>query len=181
MQRIKKIAVIVVCLLSMVGISVWLFLTTGGIGLVRLYQNYLSQDIPDKKYSGQDFTNRGPREMLHGYYAGAYGSGFYMWTFSGLKRFTHRQTTSVYYYLDSCGLIKQLEEGQDVKLVDGKSYIQETMYYDFDIWMSKMRRGNYVWVKRVGEGKDSQVIDKAWGNSNQYYPVETITTEQCEN
>ena len=119
--------------------------------------------------------------MLHGYYAGAYGSGFYMWTFSGLKRFTHRQTTSVYYYLDSCGLIKQLEEGQDVKLVDGKSYIQETMYYDFDIWMSKMRRGNYVWVKRVGEGKDSQVIDKAWGNSNQYYPVETITTEQCEN
>lgn len=54
-----------------VGGLVWGFLATGGIGLVRLYKNYLLQNLTEKKYSAQDFMDRGPREMLYGYYAGA--------------------------------------------------------------------------------------------------------------
>lgn len=71
------------------------FWNTGGKSLVGVYQNYLSQNIPDKQYSWKDFTDREPREMLHGYYAGSDSGGFYMWTLSGLKRFTHKQETSV--------------------------------------------------------------------------------------
>ncbi len=59
----------------------------GGESLVYTYNNYLSKDISDKIYSYQDFRDRDPREMLHGYYAGADAGGFYMWTLSGLNRF----------------------------------------------------------------------------------------------
>jgi hypothetical protein len=40
------------------------FLLHGGVGLVRLYRNYLSQDIADKKYTWRDFRNRGATEKL---------------------------------------------------------------------------------------------------------------------
>ncbi len=166
--------------LLLVGSLAWGFWSTGGSGLVRLYQNYLSQDIPDKKYSWSNFTDRGPREMLSGYYAGADGSGFYMWTFSGLKRFTGRPVTSVYYYLDTCGMIRQLEEGKGVKLADGRSPVQEAMYYDFNAWKSRMQKGDYVWVKRVGEGADKKIIDKVWGNGNKAFPLDKITARSCE-
>ena len=147
---------------------------------MRLYRDYLSQDIPDKQYSWYDFTDRGPREMLHGYYAGSDASGFYMWTYSGLKRFTHRQGTSVYYYLDTCGFIKMLEEGKGGSKVDGGYIAREEMYYDFDTWTTRMEKGDYVWVKRVGEGEDRKVIDKVWGNSNNAFPSDKITVQTCE-
>lgn len=163
--------------------GVWLFDYTGGVGLVRLYRNYLSQDIPDKKYSWQDFTDRGSREMLHGYYAGRDGNGFWMWTLSGLKRFEHQAGTSVYYYMDTCGIVRQLSEaverGESIAR-EGVRY-SETMTYSIDEWGEGVARGDYVWVKRVGEGAESKIIDKVWANSNQYYPVERLTKEQCAN
>ncbi len=63
----------------MAGLLAWEFWFIGGKSLVGVYQNYLSQDLPDKKYSWDNFKDRGPREMLSGYYAGADGksrSGF---------------------------------------------------------------------------------------------------------
>lgn len=180
MSRTKKIIIgVAIFIVILVGLM-WGFLNTGGIGLVRLYQNYLSQDIPDKKYSWSDFTDRGPREMLSGYYAGADGSGFYMWTYSGLKRFTGQPVTSVYYYLDTCGMIRELEAGRGVKLTDGRSPVQEAMYYEFDAWKARMQKGDYVWVKRVGEGDEKKIIDKVWGNSNKAFPLDKITLQQCE-
>lgn len=170
------VMVVVLILLSFV-CGFWF---TGGKSLVLLYQNYLSQDIPDKEYSFQDFTDRGPRGMLHGYYAGADSSGFYMWTLSGLKRFVHKQDMSVYYYVDPCGLIKQLEEGSKIKAVDRKNALREDMTFNLSDWTGMMERGDYVWVKRVGEGVDKKVIDKVWGSSNNTHPLNTITEESCE-
>lgn len=180
MERIKKITigVILVFLLLVVVLAILWYM--GGKSLVYLYQNYLTQDIPGKQYNNQDFTDRGPREMLHGYYGWADSSGFYMWTMSGLKRFVHRQDMSIYYYVDTCGLIKQLEEGSKEKSADGKNILEERMTFNLSDWTDMMKRGDYMWVKRVGEGKDKKVIDKALGNSNNTYPLTTITEQSCE-
>jgi hypothetical protein len=82
-----NILVGVVIALLLAGAMLIGFWVTGGKSLVWTYQNYFSKDIPDKIYSYQDFHDRGPRETLHGYYAGADAVGFYMWTLSGLKQF----------------------------------------------------------------------------------------------
>jgi hypothetical protein len=58
-MRFKRGVLIGVVLLSLITLLVVGFYYTGGVGLIRLYRNYLSQDIPDKKYSWQDFTERG--------------------------------------------------------------------------------------------------------------------------
>ncbi len=89
MSITKKVIIGVGVVILFIGGLAWGFWTTGGESLVKLYSNYLSQDIPDKKYGWDNFRDRGPREMLSGYYAGSDASGFYMWTYSGLKRFTH--------------------------------------------------------------------------------------------
>lgn len=156
---------------------------TGGIGLVRLYQNYLTQDVPDKKYSYADFTDRGPREMLHGYYAGRVGENIFLWTFSGLKHYKHQQGTSVYYYMDVCGIVRQLAQQRESggSMDETKKGIKypEMMTFDLKQWAGEARAGDYVWVKRVGEGAESKIIDKVWANSNQNYPLERVTEEQC--
>ncbi|KAA0268579.1 MAG: hypothetical protein EDM79_14725 [Chloroflexi bacterium] len=166
------------------GIATWLFVITGGIGLVRLYQNYLTQDVPDKKYSYADFTERGPREMLHGYYGGRVGDTIFIWTFSGLKHFRHQQGTSVYYYMDVCGIVRQLAQqkksGESMDEEKKGRLYDEMLTFELDQWAGQTQAGDYVWVKRVGEGAESKIIDKVWANSNQYYPVERVTEEQCK-
>jgi hypothetical protein len=86
-SKLTNILVSVAIVLLLVGGVFTGFWVTGGKSLVMAYQNYLTKDIPGKIYSYQNFQDRGPREMLHGYYAGADAVGFYMWTLSGLKRF----------------------------------------------------------------------------------------------
>lgn len=180
MGKIKKILIGLAVFFFILIVVVVGFWFTGGKSLVLAYKNYLSQDIPDKQYSWTDFTDRGPREMMHGYYAGADSSAFYMWTLSGLKRFAHKQDMSVYYYVDPCGLIKQLEDGSKPKAVDGQNNLEEKLSFDFEVWKTSMRTGDYVWVKRVGEGVDKKVIDKVWGSSNNTHPLNTITEQSCE-
>lgn len=181
----KRLSFVVV-LLVILGVLVWTFLAGGGIGLVRLYKNYLSQELPDKKYGWQDFTDRGPREMLHGYYAGSLGNSVFIWTYSGLKRFVHQGGTSAYHYLDTCKLIRRLEAGEIKNISpvpgEGENTITETTNFALEEWTKLAHRGDYVWVKRVGEdGLDRIVIDKLWGNSNQYFPLTQIKVEQCKN
>lgn len=179
MRGYRKVVIIVVMIGAVLGVGVWLFYYTGGMGLVRLYQNYLTQELPDKKLSWQDFTDRGPREMLHGYYAGGDSNGLWIWTLSGIMRYNHQQGTSVYHYIDTCSLVKSLEEKQD-KGSAQRVELQEETYFKIDTWRQRARRGDYMWVKRVGEGAESRMIDKVWANSNQHYPVEQMTREQCE-
>jgi hypothetical protein len=150
-SKITNILVSVAIVLLLIGAMLAGFWVTGGKSLFLVCQNYLSKDIPDKTYSYQDFRDRDPREMLHGYYAGADASGFYMWTLSGLKRFSYKPDMSVYQYIDTCGLIKQLEEGTRNKNESGQNRLDESVSFDFDKWASSMKRGDYVWVKRVRE------------------------------
>ncbi len=125
MEKTKKILIGLVVFISILISALAGFWFTGGKSLVLVYRNYLSQNIPDKQYSYKDFTDRGPREMMHGYYGWADANGFYMWTLSGLKRFVHKQDMSVYYYTDPCGLIKQLEAGTIEKPAEGGTAINE--------------------------------------------------------
>lgn len=162
-------------------IAVALFWLSGGGNLIQIYREYLSQDIPNKQLSFYDFTDRGPRDVLSGYYAGSDPNGFYMWTYSGLKRFVHKQQTSVYYYLDMCGTIRQMAEGIVVNKVDGKEIVQDEMSYSLETWTSRMKKGDYVRVKRVGEGDDSKIIDKVWANNVSRYPYGALTLAECDN
>lgn len=180
MKIYYKIIIFVLALLMLVAGLVSIFLITGGKSLVNIYKNYLSVDLAGKKYKMEDFTDRGPGVMLSGYYAGSDKSGIYMWTLSGLKRFSHKQNMSFYYYLDTCGLLKQLEDSEGKPKVDGQAYIEEVATSDFSKWKSSMKKGDYVWVLRVGDGTDSRVIDKVWGNSNNAFPLDKITVSTCE-
>jgi hypothetical protein len=62
-----KWGLIVLIILSVVVAGFWM---SGGHSLVNLYRNYLSQDMPDKKYSWNDFSERGAQEPTKGYYGG---------------------------------------------------------------------------------------------------------------
>lgn len=45
------------------------FVKTGGLGLSRVTWHYFLRDLPDKKYGLQDFTDRGAKEGISGFYA----------------------------------------------------------------------------------------------------------------
>lgn len=170
----RRILIWIFLTLLLVGAGVWGFLSTGGIGLVRLYQNYLSQDIPDKQYTWRDFTDRGPRERLSGYYAWGDSKGVYIWTLSGLKRFADRPGTSVYYYRDTCAVVRNLANGT------GEGTVDDVRFFDIKLWREQVNKGDYVWLVRVGGGVDRKVIDKIFANSKQTFPLDAITLRQCE-
>lgn len=174
------IASVIFIMVCVVGVA---FYYTGGEGLVNLYFNYLTQDIADKKYSYQDFRDRGPRETLSGYYAGTIGNNVFVWTLSGLKRFVHQEGTSVYYYMDVCGIVKRLAT---VRVTDGvqseelKSSQEPEQMFVLSAWRERVQRGDYVWVRRVGEGAENRIIDKISASSNQQYPLTQVREWQCK-
>lgn len=172
----KIILLVALVMLGVAGFFVW----SGGLAIVRLYREYLSQDIADKKYSYQDFTDRGPKEMLHGYYAGSMGESVYIWTLGGLRRFRHRQTTSVYYYSDVCGVIGRMVEAKAARKEADSLKSEPLMTFDLVQWRDMMRRGDYMWVKRVGEGEESRIIDKILAINNYHYPIRGITLTECK-
>lgn len=118
--------------------------------------------------------------MLHGYYAGSVGESVYVWTLGGLRRFRHRQTTSVYYYDDMCGAIERLSEAKVAGKEINSLQSEPLMTYDLPQWRGRMQRGDYVWVKRVGGGAEGKVIDKIWGSRNKYYPIRGMTLGECK-
>ncbi len=150
------------------------------MSLVQLYREYLTQDIPDKEYNWQDFTDRGGGERLHGYYAGSVGESVYVWTLGGLRRFRHQQITSVYYYMDVCGAIERLVEAKAVGREMSSLPSEPLMTFDLVQWRGAVRRGDYMWVKRVGEGAESKVIDKIWASNNYHYPYGGVTRTECQ-
>lgn len=154
------------------------FYFTGGAGLVRLYQNYLKVDLPDKKYSWRDFTDQGPETKLNGYYAGSIGNSVFIWTLSGLKRFTHEPQMSVYYYSDFCAAVRQLAENRaEGKGVD-RTELSQLTTFDLTEWREWMRAGYYVALTRVPDRP--YVVSQMYGSSNRDYPVANVRSERCE-
>ena len=65
----------------------YFFYSTGGMGLVRIVQNYIIVNIPDKKYSWNDFIDRGADYSISGFYSSSTNNSISIWTLSGLKTF----------------------------------------------------------------------------------------------
>ena len=168
---------LLVFVLVLVAAATGLFVGSGGLPLVNLYREYLSKDLPDKKFSFQDFTDRGPRIMMSGYYSGRVGDSVYIWTYSGLKRFSHQPGTSVYYAVNTCWVTQMAAEGG--KVSEGVK-VEPRMTYEMDEWEQGVRKGDYVWVTRVGEGTESKVIDKIWTIDSAHYPYQGLTRSVCQ-
>lgn len=174
------IGLLILIVVALVGIG---FYYSGGVGIIRLYRFYLSQDIPDKKYTWQDFADRGASEKLSGYYAGRVRDNIYIWTLSGLRRFGYKAGFSAYYYMDVCGIIRERarerERDPDAasKSDEGVRYTHET-YFDPTAFAERARPGDYVAVVRMSE--EPQIVSQLYGSSNQYYPLTQLRDEQCE-
>ncbi len=157
------------------------FWLSGGYSLVNLYRNYLSQDISEKKYSWQDFAERGGDNLSAGYYAGSIGEAVFIWTLSGLKRYQHRDGVSVYRYVDTCQKIRDFAAQQGTSSNTGE--IRETIFinpvFTLKEWLYSVRRGDYVSVRYIDEA-GIKIIDKIHSSSNQDYPIEQLRIEQCQ-
>lgn len=183
-MRAKWVVLIVIILLTLSVLLGVGFYYSGGVGLVRLYRNYLSQDIADKKYGWQDFTDRGATEKLSGYYAGLVGEKVYIWTLSGLKSFGYKAGHSVYYYVDVCGVIRQLAEEraknteENQKGEEKKIEKIETVSFSPVDWDLQAKRGDYVEVVRTEE--EPGLVSQMYGSSNIYFPLDRVRVEQCQ-
>lgn len=104
-------------------IVVVFFYLTGGRGLIRIIFNYLIPDLPDKKYSWEDFRYRGEQQRISGFYSFGDNVGFSLWTLSGLKRFIHNPGTSVYSFRDTCAVVKQLSTEDANCSINPKRYM----------------------------------------------------------
>lgn len=166
---------LVVATLSIAGYV--FFVKTGGMGLSRVTWYYFVRDLPDKKYSWQDFTDRGVSQGISGFYAFGNQDGFSMWTLSGLKTFTHVPGTSVYMHEDICAAVRELMENplaaatpvQAVKEITG----------DIGFWQSLIKQENLVTVTRL-KGKDyHNGIDKVWSYSGIYKELNKLERNSC--
>lgn len=180
-MRWKRGLLLSVVILSLLSVIIVVFYQTGGKSLINLYFNYLSQDISDKKYTWDDFTDRGAGQPISGYYAGTVGDNVWIWTLSGLQRYSHLDGTSVYHYFDVCEAVRNIASRDDVGDTLGEPVTLPTdPTFDISGWVAKANVGDYVALKWI-EQDGKRVIDKLQGTSNQYYPLERIRIEQCQN
>lgn len=157
------------------------FYQTGGLGLVNLYINYLSQDIPDKKFGWRDFTDRGEGELVSGYFAGSRGDTVYIWTLTGIKSYQNLQGVSVYHYADVCGAVLRLSSinPEEPATESSRPSLSPEAMFNLDLWLTDAKVGDYVSVKWMSRDGQKYIIDKLYGSSNQHYPIEQLRVEQC--
>lgn len=171
------LAVIVLIVTILVGGYVF-FIQTGGKGLSRVTWHYFLRDLPDKKYSWQDFTERGAKEGISGFYAYGNENGFSMWTLSGLKSFRHVSGTSIYQHEDICGAVRALQKDPQATDSGVKASKQVTGVIEF--WQSLIKPENLVTVPRLAEGERRNEIDKVWSYSGKYKILNKLDQESCK-
>ena len=151
-----------------------LFWSSGGAGILRLiYSNNLHL-IPNSDLVMQDFVDRDPRKILSGYFVFADKKWLYLWTLSGLKRFSHLDNVSFYSYVDVCGL---LDSGADPKKFNGSESI---FFTNLSEWAAMMKTGNLIGVLRVDNGRNREVIDRAINYNSKYLALTNLTSQQCK-
>ena len=153
------------------------FVKTGGLGLSRITWHYFFRDIPDKKYSWQDFTERGAKEGISGFYAYGNENGFSMWTLSGLKTFRHVSGTSIYQHEDICGAVRALQK--DPQATDSGVKASKQVTGDIEFWQSLIKPENLVTVLRLAEGERRNEIDKVWSYSGKYKELNKLDKDTC--
>ncbi|MCK6585437.1 MAG: hypothetical protein L6Q49_20240 [Anaerolineales bacterium] len=154
------------------------FVMTGGVGLSRVTRHYFFRDLPNKQYSWQDFTDRGAKEGISGFYAFGNQNGFSMWTLSGLKSFRHVAGTSIYQHEDVCAAVKRLSENPQATGSAMKADKQVTGSIEF--WQSLIKQENLVSVLRLAEGERRNEIDKVWSYSGRYKVLNKFDQGVCE-
>lgn len=153
------------------------FLNSGGWGLVRVVWYYLLRNIPDKRYHWQDFTDRGSGMGINGFYSGGDDTGFYLWTLSGRKRFSHRPGISVYQFNDVCAAVRQWGERREM----GKSAWTPTRVTGEIVeWQEWMKPAYLVGVTRLEDNGSKNAVDKVWSVSGRYKVPDQLTKEQCK-
>ncbi|MBK6648172.1 MAG: hypothetical protein IPG44_20915 [Anaerolineales bacterium] len=154
------------------------FVKTGGMGLSRVTWHYFFRDLPDKKYSWQEFTDRGTAQGISGFYAFGNQNGFSMWTLSGLKTFRHVPGTSIYQHEDICGALKALQDNLQATGSGMKANKQVTGVIEF--WQSLMKQENLVTVLRLTDGEHHNDIDKVWSYSGKYRVLNKLDPGVCD-
>ena len=158
------------------------FWITGGRSLANLYFDYISQDLPDKKYSPEDFVERGDDTQISGYLAGTIGDNLYIWTLSGLKRYAHSGGKSVYYYMDTCELIRAITVEQAKSSEERVSHeLTPEYFFDITTWATRARVGDYVLLRFTRDERGKKIIESMQGSSNQHFPITELRSEQCQN
>ncbi|MEN9562534.1 MAG: hypothetical protein RIR73_778, partial [Chloroflexota bacterium] len=138
----------------------------------------LFRDIPDKKYSWQDFVDRGAKEGISGFYAYGDAKSFSMWTLSGLKTFTHVADISVYQHEDVCFAMRQL--ANDPQGRDKPAKADQTITGKIEVWQNLVKQENLVTVLRLPEDEYHNGIDKVWSYSGRYKKLNILDEDTCE-
>ncbi len=170
-------SVFVLALAANVVFPVRFFLNSGGRGLARIAWYYLLRDIPDKRYGWRDFIDRGPQTPISGFYSGGDASGFYLWTLSGRKRFSHRPGVSVYQFNDVCAAVRQWGEGGEQA---ESARVENRVSGEISEWREWLEPEFLVTVLRLEEGGGGNAVHTAKSMSGKYKVFGQLTGEQCE-
>jgi hypothetical protein len=178
MSRGKFLWIGILVLVVTLVVGYFYFASTGGNALSRVTWNYFIKDLPDKKYSWRDFTDRGVDQGISGFYAYSDQDGFSMWTLSGLKTFTHVPGISVYMYEDICGAVRQLEENPQSTGSAVKARKEVTG--DIGLWENAIKQENLVTVVRLPKREHHNGIDKVWSYSGIYKELNKLDRDSCK-
>lgn len=162
-------------LIFSLGVFVSFFYFTGGAGLSRIVFNYLIPDLPDKKYSWQDFRYKRESQKISGFYAYGNDESFNIWTLSGLKKFYHKTGTSVYSFRDTCAIVKQIT-AKDTS----SSLNPENIFFGLNEWNSVMKKEYFVTVQSLGKENGREIVDKVWSVSGKYKILGRIEGKVCD-
>lgn len=178
MGRKRFVWLVVFCVILVLACFGLFYVSTGGNALSRVIWNYFIPNIPDKKYSWQDFTDRGARKGISGFYAYGDYSGFKMWTLSGLKTFTHVPGTSVYQHEDVCAAIRMLDANANN---ESKSALaKKNITGDLAVWQNLIKKENLITVLRLEGGEHKNAIDKIWSYSGKYKVLNRLDAGSCK-
>jgi hypothetical protein len=78
MKGLKIAALVLTVLLVGLAAFGFYFYTSGGAGLTRIVINYLIPNLPDKRYTWDDFRYRGEKEKVSGFYSSSNTESFSM-------------------------------------------------------------------------------------------------------
>ncbi|GAB1471317.1 hypothetical protein MASR2M66_21950 [Chloroflexota bacterium] len=152
------------------------FALTGGHALSRVVWHHFLREIPNKEYSWRDFTDRGAREGISGFYAYGDAQGFSMWTLSGLKTYSHIPSTSIYQHEDICGALRVFNVSpQDIRVPATQEVTNDILR-----WQSLIKQENLVTVVRMNDEEGSNWVDKVWSYSGKYKILNRLDEESCE-
>lgn len=172
-------------LLLIVVACIFVFLKTGGLGMLRIVRPYLMRDIPDKRYGWSDFVPSNDTKRVSGFYSPQFSgeNGVAIWTLVGLKRFYHKSNFSVYYHSDVCGAVNSIKREIEDKGVDGargrKMDDMQIKYFDVAKWRENMK-AEYLITVQWDTQEDRRVIDKLWSVSGKYRVLGRIEEGVCD-